>query len=61
MPASDESNELSASSGAGNPAQTPRVYDSDELFAGQKEIWIMHGDMMYRLKITSANKLVLHK
>lgn len=39
----------------------PRVFQSEELFAGQKEVLIIHGDAHYRLKITSAGRLVLNK
>ena len=35
--------------------------DSRELFAGAREIIIVHGDDTYRLRLTSQNKLILIK
>ena len=35
--------------------------DSRDLFAGTREITISHGDGVYRLRITSQNKLILTK
>jgi hemin uptake protein HemP len=43
------------------PAGPPRIYQSDELFRGQREIWIEHGDVLYRLRTTSTGKLILTK
>lgn len=39
----------------------PLIYSSAELLQGRKEIWIEHGDDMYRLRITSSGKLYLTK
>ena len=35
--------------------------DSSDLFAGTREITIAHGDDLYRLRLTSQNKLLLTK
>lgn len=35
--------------------------DSRDLFAGDREIIIAHGDDAYRLRLTSQNKLILTK
>lgn len=35
--------------------------DSRELFAGDREIVIAHGEDNYRLRLTSQNKLILTK
>ncbi len=45
------------------PAPRPgvRVLTTAELFDGRREIVITHGDSMYRLRITRANKLILTK
>lgn len=39
----------------------PRTLDSEELFEGERELHIMHGDACYRLTITRLNKLILTK
>lgn len=43
------------------PADQPRIIQAEELFAGQREVWIQHGDQRYRLRITAAGKLILTK
>lgn len=35
--------------------------DARELFQGTREIFIAHGDELYRLRLTSQNKLILTK
>jgi hemin uptake protein HemP len=45
----------------GKPADVPRIIQAEELFAGQREVWIQHGDQRYRLRITAAGKLILTK
>jgi hemin uptake protein HemP len=35
--------------------------DSRDLFAGRREIIIMHGSDTYRLRLTSQNRLILTK
>ena len=43
------------------PNQPPPVYSSAELLKGRREVWIEHGDQMYRLRLTSSGKLYLTK
>jgi len=38
-----------------------RVFGSDFLFDGTKEVGIEHGGALYRLKITRQGKLILNK
>lgn len=38
-----------------------RLVASDELFRGQREVWIEHDGVRYRLRITRRNKLILQK
>ncbi|WP_302119432.1 hemin uptake protein HemP [Allorhodopirellula heiligendammensis] len=38
-----------------------RVLASDDLLHGNKEVWIKHGDVMYRLRKTGSGKLYLTK
>ncbi len=42
------------------PAET-RLFQSADLFSGQREVLIAHGQQLYRLRLTRANKLILHK
>lgn len=35
--------------------------DSQELFQSQREVLIRHGENVYRLRLTSLNKLILTK
>lgn len=35
--------------------------DSRDLFAGNREITIAHGEEIYRLRLTAQNKLILTK
>jgi hemin uptake protein HemP len=42
-------------------AETPRVIEARELFRGNREIWIEHAGVRYRLRITRRNKLILQK
>jgi hemin uptake protein HemP len=37
------------------------VYQSDELMKGQRDVWIEHGEEIYRLRLTSSGKLYLTK
>ena len=39
----------------------PPVYRSEELLRGHREVWIEHGEEMYRLRLTSAGRLYLTK
>jgi len=38
-----------------------RVIASENLLAGEKEVWITHGDAIYRLCETKSGKLILQK
>ncbi len=42
-------------------APPPRTLRAEELFRGDHEIWIEHGGVRYRLRITRRNKLILQK
>jgi hemin uptake protein HemP len=37
------------------------VVDARALFGAAREIWIEHGGVRYRLRITRRNKLILQK
>lgn len=39
----------------------PRKYDSAALFGGRREVTIDHGGEVYRLRLTSNNRLILIK
>lgn len=39
----------------------PRILRSDELLQGRRELWIEHGEEMYRLRLTRSGKLYLTK
>jgi hemin uptake protein HemP len=39
----------------------PRIIDAAQLFQQGREIWIDHGGVRYRLRITRRNKLILQK
>ncbi|WP_147872049.1 hemin uptake protein HemP [Stieleria maiorica] len=39
----------------------PLIIPSEDLFRGRNEIWIEHGEMMYRLRRTSSGKIYLCK
>lgn len=38
-----------------------RTIPSEEIMAGEKEVWIQHGDAIYRLCETKSGKLILQK
>lgn len=38
-----------------------RIIQSEEIMAGEKEVWIQHGDSVYRLCETKSGKLILQK
>lgn len=40
---------------------TIKVIDLKELLKDAKEIHLIHGDAVYRLRLTKANKLILTK
>jgi hemin uptake protein HemP len=39
----------------------PQRFSSKELFGGECEIEIEHGDVLYRLRVTALGKLILTK
>ena len=39
----------------------PLIVRSEELLHGRRELWIEHGEEMYRLRLTSSGKLYLTK
>jgi hemin uptake protein HemP len=54
---------VSASDPARHVEPTSRrpIVRSEQLFGGEREIIIKHGDEEYRLRITRADKLILTK
>lgn len=44
-----------------DPDEPARVVGTAELFQGNREIWIEHDGVRYRLRITRRNKLILQK
>lgn len=46
---------------AGAGELPPLTYTTPEIFQGRREVWIEHGDEMYRLRITSKGRLILTK
>lgn len=40
---------------------TPRRLNAEDLFAGSKEVLIVHGGEVYTLRITSKGRLLLTK
>jgi hemin uptake protein HemP len=38
-----------------------REVHSVDLLRGEKEIWIRHGEEIYRLRLTKSGKLILQK
>lgn len=46
---------------SGFSAARPVVLKSEDLFRGEREIHIQHGESLYRLQITKAGKLILIK
>jgi hemin uptake protein HemP len=44
-----------------NLSMTGNRIDSRELFQSEREIIIAHGEEIYRLRLTSQNKLILTK
>jgi hemin uptake protein HemP len=46
---------------AQTPPPAPKQITSSELLAGQKEVWILHGQEVYRLRLTRSGKLILQK
>ena len=40
---------------------SPRTITAQELFRGEREVWIEHAGVRYRLRLTRRNKLILQK
>jgi len=40
-------------------AEAPKRYQSENLFAGARQVIIQHGEREYRLHVTASNKLIL--
>lgn len=71
----DDQHELNgqqrAENGCADPQQTVgseeesgglvRVVDSETILAGHREVWIRHGQAMYRLRLTASGRLYLSK
>jgi hemin uptake protein HemP len=65
---SDKSEDKPESGSAQSTSATPRMIgiaghkiDSRDLFIGTREVIIHHGGEVYRLRLTSQNKLILTK
>jgi len=43
------------------PQQAVRTLRSEDLLAGQREVFIVHRGEVYRLRVTRRGKLILHK
>lgn len=41
--------------------EPPRIVRSEELLQGRRELWIQHGNDLYRLRITARGNLYLTK
>lgn len=39
----------------------PLILRSEDLFQSNREVWIEHGELMYRLRLTASGKLILTK
>jgi len=61
----DESYDIERRTGSKSDADREsdhgRVVRSDDLFRGESELLIEHGDAIYRLRITRGGKLILNK
>lgn len=44
-----------------DPDAVPRRFTTEQLFAGEYEVEILHGETRYRLRRTSQGKLILTK
>jgi hemin uptake protein HemP len=40
---------------------SPRTIPATELLRGEREVWIEHAGVRYRLRLTRRNKLILQK
>ena len=57
----DETSAPSAAEPTPPDDRRPQIVRSEELLQGMRELWIEHGDEMYRLRLTRAGKLYLTK
>jgi hemin uptake protein HemP len=57
----DESSSTADNPPASAEERRPLVMRSEELLQGRRELWIEHGEEMYRLRLTRAGKLYLTK
>jgi len=46
---------------AAPPDGRPIILRSEDLFPSCREVWIEHGEVMYRLRLTASGKLYLTK
>ncbi len=51
----------SEKAGSSAPACTRRLIDAHQLLQGEREVWIVHDGVRYRLRLTRRNRLVLQK
>lgn len=42
-------------------SERPLVLQSGQMFAGRREVLIAHGEEIYRLRLTAADRLILTK
>ncbi len=59
----DAGNKIAAVPGVNQPRQTDdqQPLRSEDLLRGGREVQILHGGEVYRLTLTRAGKLILHK
>lgn len=57
----EESPGADSAARVGGAVRTLPTIDSDALFAGAREVVIVHGDERYRLRCTRSGKLLLNK
>jgi hemin uptake protein HemP len=58
----DEPRERETSEHLPQPVENrPLIVHSDDLLQGRRELWIEHGEEMYRLRLTRAGKLYVTK
>lgn len=60
-PGTESGSSQSTSSGPRMISVAGHKLDSRDLFIGTREVIIHHGSEMYRLRLTSQNKLILTK
>lgn len=61
---SDEQQPSNSESGderSSSDADRPLIIRSEDLLQGRREVWIEHGDALYRLRVTANGKLYLTK